>query len=67
MVCPGNMFDKFDVVPQKLELQTILRTRLANRAEVSSARRFMREARDRIEETLMAGREANRTSTAQHS
>jgi glycosyltransferase involved in cell wall biosynthesis len=63
----AGAIEKVQAVLERPELQASMRTHLANRAEVFSAQRFMREARDCIADAAMAGREAARSSTAQHS
>jgi len=59
--------EKVQAVLERPQLQTSMRTHLANRAKVFSAQRFMREARACIADAMMAGREANCATTAQPS
>ncbi len=59
--------EKVLAVLERPELQASMRTHLANRAEVFSAQRFMREARACIADALMTGRQASHSSMAQHS
>ena len=59
--------EKVQAVLERTQLQASMRTHLANRAEVFSAQRFMREARACIADALMAGREANFAFAAQPS
>lgn len=58
--------EKVLAVLERPKLQASMRAHLANRAEAFSAQRFIRGARACIADALMAGREANRASTAQH-
>ena len=59
--------EKVQAVLERPELQASMRTHLANRAQAFSAQQFMREARARIAGALTTGRQANHSSTAQHS
>jgi hypothetical protein len=55
--------EKVQTILERPELQTSMRTHLANRAEVFSAQRFMRGARACILNALIAGREGNHVAS----
>jgi glycosyltransferase involved in cell wall biosynthesis len=58
---------KVQAVLERPQLQASIRNHLANRAEMFSAQRFMREARACIADAVIASRAANRAVAAQQS